>query len=371
MSERLLVHVRDAIPDDALALEHAPVANPHALPIALRVARDNAAVGRFLTCRDAADTLIGLWPFSTTRFAPGIRILRSPLVPLYDLSGNPLIAADRAVEVLRALVLELKQTSPERVVMLRNLQAEGPVWDALLTLRESGLVSLQPLEQWQRAILDRSAATTAHDYITQSLSAGNRKHLRRKRKALEEQSLLSLIIHDHPDSISRTFDRFLDIEASGWKGRNGSALKQKPYDARYVLTVLRAMSGVDRAFIAELRMGETPIASGLFLRCGAEAFFWKTTYDETFASHSPGVIFDMILTQWFYDQPWFQRLDTGIDDSVDPARLIWKQRRPMANVIISLDPHSLQGRTVVAGLRLRRWAKTMKNRIRAADHALK
>jgi CelD/BcsL family acetyltransferase involved in cellulose biosynthesis len=364
MSEALTVQFSVEIPDEAVALEHAVVANPHALPVALRAARENGAESRLLQCRDAGGGLIGIWPMGTTRVPPGMRILRSPLVPIYDLSGNPLIAAGRTSDVVRAMMLELRQPSnPTRVLMLRNLQAAGPVWDALQALQQDGLISIAPQEQWERAILDRSAADSADGYITQSLSSGNTKNLRRKRRALEEQGALNLAIHGHPDSISGAFDRFLDLEASGWKGHNGTSLKQKPDDARYVLGVMRAMAGVDCAFATELRMGEKNIASGLFLRCGGEAYFWKTTYDEAFASHSPGVIFDLMLTQWLYDQPWFQQLDTGSDDSVDPSTLIWKQRRPMANVVISLDPHSFQGRTVVAGQNLRRWTKSIKNRV--------
>jgi CelD/BcsL family acetyltransferase involved in cellulose biosynthesis len=363
MSEMLSAHFSDAVPDEALALERSSVANPHALPAALRAARASGSGGRLLLCRDSGGGLAGLWPLGVTRVPPGGRVLRSPLVPLYDLSSNPLIAADRTLDVLRAMVMELKPSSQPRVMMLRNLQADGPVWDALQILQKDALISVQPLEQWERAILDRSAADSADAYIEQSLSSGHRKQLRRKRKALEEHGPLSLLIHDKPDGISAAFDGFLDLEASGWKGRNGTALKQKPDDARYVLGVLRAMAGADRAFLAELRAGGNAIASGLFLRCGAEAFFWKTVYAETFASHSPGVIFDLMLTQWFFDQPWFQRLDTGSDDSVDPSGLIWKQRRPMANVVISLDPGSFQGRAIVAGLNLRRWAKSMKNRL--------
>jgi CelD/BcsL family acetyltransferase involved in cellulose biosynthesis len=364
MSEMLSAHFSDAVPDEALALERSSVANPHALPAALRAARASGSGGRLLLCRDSDGVLAGLWPLGIARVTPGGRVLRSPLVPLYDLSSNPLIAAGMALDVLRAMVLELRKASSQpRVMMLRNLQADGPVWDALQILQQDALISVQPLEQWERAILDRSAAGSADTYVEQSLSSGNRKQLRRKRKALEEHGPLSLLIHDQPNAISAAFDGFLDLETSGWKGRNGTALKQKPDDARYVLGVLGAMADVNRGFIAELRMGGNAIASGLFLRCGAEAFFWKTTYDETFASQSPGVIFDVMLTHWFCEQPWFQRLDTGSDDSVDPSGLIWKQRRPMANVVISLDPGSFQGRTVVAGLNLRRWAKSMKNRL--------
>jgi CelD/BcsL family acetyltransferase involved in cellulose biosynthesis len=363
MSERLSVLFSDAIPEEALALEHAVVANPHGLPVACGAARASGADGKLLLCRDAGGGLVGLWPLGSARVLPGLGILRSPLVPLYDLSGNPLVAADKAAEVVRAMVLELRKPSVRpRVMMLRNLQAEGPVWDTLQLLQRDALISVKTLEQWERAILDRSAAATADLYIGQNLSSGNAKKLRRKRRTLEGLGPLSLVIHEHPDSINSAFDRFLNLEASGWKGRNGTALKQRPDDKRYVLGVLHAMAGVDRAFVSELRMGEKSIASGLFLRCGKEAFFWKTAYDETFASQSPGVIFDIMLTQWLYGQPWFQRLDTGSDDSTLPATLIWKQRRPMANVIISLDPHSFYGQVVVAGLNFRRRVKSARGR---------
>ena len=125
---------------------------------------------------------------------------------------------------------------------------------------------------------------------------------------------------------------------------------------------MREMATSGNAFAAVFHAGRAPVAAGLFLRNGGEAVFWKTTYDEAHAKHSPGVLFDIALTEWLYAQPWFERLDAGHDDSVDPSDLIWKQRRKMADIVIDIAPGSLRGRIVVLGQRLRLFLRGLKRR---------
>ncbi len=364
MPERFQVVFGTQVPQDAAGLENAAtVCNPHALPPSLQAFQAAGQASGWLECRTSEGALVGLWPMAQQRPPPGLRILQAPPVPRFDLAGAPLVAASHAAPALRAMLEALKAgLSPCRVISVRNLQAEGAVWDGLFAMQQEGLISLAVLESWDRALLDRAAAPQSEAYLAASLSSGSRKRLRAKRRALEEQAPLVLDIHTQSNAVAAGFERFMTLEAAGWKGRAGTALRQNEGDARYVGGVLRAMAGARRGFVMELRRGEACLASGLFLRCGREAFFWKTTYDETLAKESPGVIFDMMITDWLYQQPWFERLDTGSDDSVDPAGLIWKQRRKMANVVISLDPQGLRGKTVVASQRLRKWAKGLRQR---------
>ncbi len=362
------VVLTDTIPSDAVDLESCAAAcNPHALPAALRGAHTAGVRASTLQCRNRSGDLVGLWPLGTSRPPPGLSILGGPLVPLYDLAGAPLLDAQQATAILSAMLAGLAEgLAPGRALLIRNLQTEGAVWDAFLALQRERVIAISTVETWDRAILDRSAAPTAELYGTQSLSSGTRKRLRAKRRALEDQGSLALVVHDSPEAVQPAFETFLALEAAGWKGRAGTALGQRPGDARYVVSVLRSMAETGRAFMLELRVGERTIGSGLFLRCSGEVFFWKTAYDETLAKESPGVLFDLMLTEWLYAQPWFRRLDTGSDASVDPASLIWKQRRPMANVVISLSPWSVQGRALVAGQKLRRWLKGLKRRVVSA-----
>jgi CelD/BcsL family acetyltransferase involved in cellulose biosynthesis len=344
---------------EVAALENeATVCNPHALPQALLAARQPRMSPTMLQCCTASGELVGVWPLAAHSNLPGLRFLSAPVVPLFDLAGTPLVAGEHAADAVRAMLLGLKDgLTPYRTIVVRNLQAEGMVWNTISALHSEGLVALTILDDWERALLDRATVPDNERFLAENMSSSTRKRLRAKRRSLEESGSLSFLIYDHADAIEDAFKAYCALEASGWKGRKGTALKQNDGDRTYVRSVLHAMAEAGRAFVAELRLGESVIASGLFLRCGGEVFFWKTTYDETLARESPGVIFDLMLTDWLYAQPWFTRLDTGSDSSVDPASLIWKQRRRMVNAVISLDPSGLTGKVLVVGHRLRKAAK--------------
>jgi hypothetical protein len=172
------------------------------------------------------------------------------------------------------------------------------------------------------------------------------------------------VISDDVAGTRQGFETFCALEAQGWKGREGTALQTLPADSAYVGDLLDAMAAAHMAFTGVLTVEDKPVAAGLFLRSGGEVVFWKTTYDETLSKQSPGVIFDIMLTEHFYAQPWFERLDTGSDNSVDPATLIWKQRRRMANIVIDLKPGSIKGAMTAAALKLRALLRRWKNRSR-------
>jgi hypothetical protein len=299
----------------------------------------------------------GLWSMALWRTLPGLAVLRAPVNPRYDLSGDPLGAPDAAIAAILA--------NPElpRAIVAQALTAEGAAWDAL---QADERIRITPIVTWERALLDRAVAPTAEAYFDATLSTSTRKSLRRKRRALEEIGPLRLNVGINAADTTAGFNNFKQLEAAGWKGRDRTALAQDAEGEAYVRGRMLAGAVDGLAFTVVMSAGERPVAGGLFLRAGGEVGFWKTAYDETLAKHSPGVVFDMMLTEWLYAQPWFERLDAGHDDSVDPATLIWKQRRKMANVVIDLAPGSLKGRAVAALLRLRQRLRVWRNARRAA-----
>jgi Acetyltransferase (GNAT) domain len=306
----------------------------------------------------------GIWPMAVRRVWPGLKALQAPCHPTYDVNGGPMAPDDTAGVLIPGLLSTsgLPHQSPG-IILAQAVIAEGPVWDALRSAAASGIIGLTVVAEWERALLERSAAVSAAAYFETFMSGGQRKRLRQKRRALEDMhGPLRLDVALDAVSVMSAMSAFCDLEAVGWKGREGTALVRHPADLAYVTDVMAGMAEAGDAFVVVMRGGEHVLAAGLFLRCGGEAVFWKTAYDEALSRHSPGVVFDVMLTEWLYDQPWFERLDTGSDDSVDPDTLIWKQRRRMADVVIALDPGSLRGRAVVAGQRLRRWLRSLKHR---------
>lgn len=305
------------------------------------------------------------WLLARQSLAPGLSFLRSPVLPRYDVNGGPMLPDHDAGESLRRLL----QGAGAGVIAARAFTAEGPAWDALTAMAAEGAISLTIVDAWERAMLDRSAAPDAACYFDAFLSASQRKQLRRKSRALKADGALVLRIAASPLDLPAAFDAFCALEAGGWKGRARTALTHHPAGLAYVRNVMLAMAADGSSFVAELRQGGRPIASGLFLRAGGEVVFWKTAYEERLAKHSPGVVFDMMLTEWLYAQPWFERLDAGHDDSVDPGSLIWRQRRRMANVVIDLKPGSLKGLAVVALLKARRRLRAWKHGFRRARNS--
>jgi len=335
--------------------------NPHALaPAAGASLRHRpGAVMAAATAGDAA----AAWPLRLGRIWPGLPALCAPRHPVLDLNGGPQVADEAAAALVRQLLdAERWPKSWPRLIAARAIGAQGPAWDALAALAEDGLIGLHRTASWERSLLERAAAPDAAAYLERFVSGGERKALRRKRRRLEEEGGLTLTIHHAPDGIAAALEIFCGLESAGWKGRNGTALAQDAAGRAYVADVLASMGEAGSALAAVLCAGAEPIAAGLFLRAGGEAVFWKTAYDERRARHSPGVVFDVMLTEWLYDQPWFERLDAGHDDSVDPATLLWGQRRPMADVLIDLRPGSLRGRLALAGAGLRRRLREAKRR---------
>ena len=363
MPEELIVSVAsDARGFEPPFDEDCIAANPHALAAALTDADTAGGPLVIFRCTDGAGAPLALWPFVRRTFAPGVAILNAPPVPRYNLCGGPLIGANGSAACISAMLAHLKASSPgPRLLLINDLPADGLVWRALEDMASDGRIRISVISRWERAMLERSAFPEAPSYLAATLSSSSRKRLRSKRRSLEADGALTLIAHTGA-SIDAAFETFLRLEVSGWKGRAGTALSQKPDESAYVGKVLQAMAVANRAFVLEMRSGEKALASGLFLRCGGEASFWKTAYDAAQARYSPGVILDMMVTEWLYDQPWFVRLDSGTNDTIDPDSQIWKQRRAMVNAVISLDPGSLPGRLVVGVLGLRQRLRKLKHR---------
>lgn len=337
-----------------------PAPNPHAMGPAAAVSLQRVPGAVTLSASEGGAS----WPLRMGQVWPGVPALRGPRHPVYDLNGGP-HDVEGAPHLRQMLDVARWPSAWPRLLAVNGLTAEGPAWDALASMAQDGLVDLHVIARWDRALLERASAPDSDAYFQRFQSADQRKALRRKRKRLGEAGTLALSIHEEPEALRAAFEAFCRLEASGWKGLNGTSLMQDAPGRAYVEAVLLAMAEKGAAFAAVLTAGSEPLAAGLFLRAGGEVLFWKTAYDERRSRHSPGVVFDVMLTEWLYRQPWFERLDAGHDDSVDPATLIWRQRRPMANLLIDLSPGSLRGRLALAGLTLRGRLRALKARYAA------
>ena len=105
------------------------------------------------------------------------------------------------------------------------------------------------------------------------------------------------------DDVIRTFEEFIALEASGWKGGKGrprgdiqrpSAIALNEKKCRFYESIVRAFAARGEVAIFCLSSDRKLIGAEVWLVLGRTCFALKTAYDENFSRLSPGVMaFDL------------------------------------------------------------------------------
>ena len=113
-----------------------------------------------------------------------------------------------------------------------------------------------------------------------------RSHLRRARRQLEEQGTLTMKHCSTADPAALA--RFYDLEASGWKGADGTAIKCDPRTLQFYNTV--AQGAADQRYLSLdfLELDGTPIAAHFAFNFHGRYLLAKAAYDESFRRYGPG-----------------------------------------------------------------------------------
>jgi CelD/BcsL family acetyltransferase involved in cellulose biosynthesis len=113
--------------------------------------------------------------------------------------------------------------------------------------------------------------------------------LRTKRRRLErEAGPLRVVDASAPEIAPGAAETFLRLEDSGWKGRAGTSMLQRPGEAAMLRDVVRLAAHAGSLRMLLLAGPDGPLAAQLDLVCGDTQFHWKTAYDERWQRMSPG-----------------------------------------------------------------------------------
>jgi CelD/BcsL family acetyltransferase involved in cellulose biosynthesis len=305
------------------------------------------AVGRTGASALAAGSGAGL-----IGLVPVVSLWRAYKIPLpalvsahpYGTLCTPLLdrarAEDAVIQVMRAA-----RDAGARALVLREVSLDGAAMKAFnAVLRGDGLRSR--ILRWHlRASLN--ATRDADELLQDALSSKKLKELRRQRHRLAEHGAVKFEVARSPRDTAVAIETFLTLEASGWKGRRGTALAQVPGDATFVRRATSALAETGHCEIVTLRAGDTPVASGIVLRHQSRAFFFKLGVDERFAKYSPGVQLTLELTRRLCADPNIASADSTAGPDHPMINPIWRGRFAIGDVLIPLRPHD----PVVAAIR--------------------
>ncbi|PJG55807.1 GNAT family N-acetyltransferase [Bradyrhizobium forestalis] len=282
---------------------------------------------------DSSARLIGLMPV--------ISLWRAWKIPLPALVGahpygtlcSPLLDRDAPLEAATRLLQQARDAGAHALV-LNDVALDGAAMNALTQVLSRAGLTPRILSSYVRASLD--ATQDGETLLRDALGAKKLKELRRLRHRLEEHGPVVFEVARRPDEIGPALEAFLQLEASGWKGKRGTALVQHPGDATFIRRAVPALAETAQCEIVTLRAGATPVAAGIVLRHQDRAFFFKLGVDERFAKYSPGVQLTLDLTRHLCADPAITSADSTASADHPMINPIWRGRFAIGDVLIPL-----------------------------------
>jgi CelD/BcsL family acetyltransferase involved in cellulose biosynthesis len=188
-------------------------------------------------------------------------------------------------------------------------------------------------QQGERAML----ASPLHpdEYLSQAMSGKKRKELRRQRKLLSQQGELRVERLEGTQKIEIWIDDFLAIEASGWKGEAGSALSCTEATRRFFAQTARGAAQAGRLERLSLTLDGNPIAMLASFVTPPGAFSFKTTFDERFARHSPGLLLQLENLAML-EHPQVDWTDSCAAPGHSMIERIWREKRTIVSRNIAI-----------------------------------
>jgi CelD/BcsL family acetyltransferase involved in cellulose biosynthesis len=142
-------------------------------------------------------------------------------------------------------------------------------------------------------VLERSpyvlTTGTWEAFARERLSRNRRSQLGRARRRLEREGKLELELADGNERLEELLAEVFQIEASGWKGEEGTAIASRPETLRFYCQVARWAAARGWLRIAFLRLDGRALATMLLLETEGVLYYLKGGYDPVFERFSPGM----------------------------------------------------------------------------------
>lgn len=248
--------------------------------------------------------------------------------------GAPLVARGHERAFWQALFAWADaHAGPALFLHLATLPLDGALADALFAQGKAENRRIALVQREERAML--ASGLSPDDYLRQAASGKKRKEYRRQHARLSEQGDLTSERHTDCTGLAGWIDQFLALELQSWKGRAGSALASASATELMFREALREAAGRGRLERLALYLDGKPIAMLANFITLPGAYSYKTTFDETFARFSPGVLLQLenlaLLDRTGLD--WCDSCAAADHPMIDS---LWRERRPVGRVSIAI-----------------------------------
>jgi CelD/BcsL family acetyltransferase involved in cellulose biosynthesis len=202
---------------------------------------------------------------------------------LRPVSDDIALAPDCAAMAFKALLYEVGRQVPQHIAFnLKAARQNSPLWDVL----SEGTGGYVVYRGHCHRLWFLDVARDAESYWSSLCKM--RQNLRRSRRRLEKRGAVSVEIRTGAEAGEDFLDEFLALEASGWKGRMGTAIRNNPDKLAFYTTVVRNFAQQNRLEWHSVRVDGRLVAAQIGIRCREALILPRYAYDEEFSECSPG-----------------------------------------------------------------------------------
>ncbi len=247
----------------------------------------------------------------------------------YCFLGTPLVDGDSSAgpAALHRLMSALGECPGRpQVAFLEMVNMDGAVASWMRPLMTTAGGSAVVYASRTRGVLYRSACREQDVRLT-------RRRLRLRRR-LEREIGASLRVVERSDAAG--LEAFLQLEASGWKGRQGTALASNPKHAQLLRRWCATLEEERRLQVLFLEAGDRPLAAQVNVFGGDELFGFKVAYDERFARRSPGVLLELEARELWCTSGRGTFVDSCAAEHNNVVNRVFPGRRTLGTLLLPL-----------------------------------
>jgi hypothetical protein len=276
-----------------------------------------------------AKILCGFFPLEFSR-----RYKKMPVAVLslwkhaYCFLCTPLLRAEGASGTLAAFFdwLESKE-SPAPLMEFCSITGDR-AFRKLLTDEVNKRASLTlTTDSFNRALFEPNSS--------EGISGKHKKELRRQQNRLAEEGLLEYVALEEEADVDDWIDDFLQLEASGWKGQQGSAFALEEMSRKFFETTVKEVFRKNRLMMIALRLNGKPVAMKCNFLSGSGSFAFKIAFDEELARFSPGVLLELENMRRVNAMPQVEWMDSCAVSEHFMINRLWTGRRTIETILVS------------------------------------
>jgi hypothetical protein len=273
--------------------------------------------------------LIGLFPLVYCKKYKGLPI---PHLSIWQTQqcflATPLVHKDYIETCLKYLFQWLEQTSQSGYFLFfREFLDDSLFIQHLECFLKTKKYIIDEVERYKRAFLQSNL--TKDQYLKQGISSKRRKNWRNRANALAKLGKVNLSILDKyntRENVKQWIQDFLQLEQSGWKGKEGTALACDEKEKNYFIEITKNAALQRKLLMYKLTLDNKTIAMQSNFIAHDGAFAFKVAYDESYSKYSPGMLLELENLDYILSNSNIKWMDScAMPNSV--VDNLWQERR--------------------------------------------